>query len=363
MNTPEHNPATQRTLCPQDAAAVDALLEYGGGAAGPVVTPGSREDGVAARVGPTSPTNDISSGIADDARRLERVRSIFALMGACPAPEAPADLTARTLQTISDLKRRERVIEAASVAPMGRSFRLGEIAAMFAILLIGASLLWPSMDRSRQEARQLACESNLGLAGRAMFSYAADYDDTLPRRGSWPGAIWWNVGKHADVPDTLGQPIESNSAHLYTLVRKTYAPAEMLSCPDNAAAPRGGTMSSSLNDWTCNKAVSFSYQNQFTPKPTRASRAPTIALLADRNPHFAPRCGVNGPGFDTGIPADAPSYQHRGRGQNILLAGGQTVWTQTPVFPNGDNIYLLNNVSTYLGNETTADEQDTFLSP
>ena len=357
MDTNANNPTTPRTLCPQDAAAVDALLEHGAGA--PVVTPGSPEEGVAARIGAAAP-----SGVsADESQRCERVRTLLALMSACPAPECPADLTARTVQAVAELKRRERVIEASQFAPSGRSFRLGEIAAMVAILLIGASLLWPAMDRSRQEARQLACQSNLGLAGQAIGSYAADYEDNLPRRGSWPGAVWWNVGKHANVTDTLGQPIESNSAHLYTVVRKSYATADALACPENRDAPRCDRMSPSLNDWTTPTAVSFSYQNQFTASPIRASRAATLAVLGDRNPHFVRRTGGNGPGFEQGVPFDAPSFQHGGRGQNVLLGGGQAVWTQSPIFPGGDNIYLINGVDTYLGNEVPASTDDAFLTP
>lgn len=354
MDSNMKNPATPPTLSPQDAAAVDALLEHG---AGPAVTPGSPESGVAARIGAVAP----SSVSADESQR--RVRALLALMSACPAPEAPADLTARTVQVISEFKRRERAIEASQIAPTGRSFRFGEVAAMVAIMLIGASLLWPAMDRSRQDARQIACQSNLGLAGQAIGSYAVDYDDNLPRRGSWPGATWWNVGKHANVTDTAGRPIESNSAHLYTIVRKSYATADALTCPENPDAPHSDRMSPALNDWTSPTAVSFSYQNQFTASPIRASRAVTLPVLGDRNPHFVRRHAGNRPGFDRDVAFDAPSVQHGGRGQNILLGGGQAVWTQSPLFFNGDNIYLINGVDHYGGNEVPADPGDAFLTP
>ena len=77
------------------------------------------------------------------------------------------------------------------------------------------TLLFPVFGKVRDDARRVACSQNLQGASMAFGNYAADNQNQLPRRGVWqPGQVWWNVGQEGRE----GEPIRSNSAHLYTLV-------------------------------------------------------------------------------------------------------------------------------------------------
>ena len=112
--------------------------------------------------------------------------------------------------------------------------------------------------------------------------------------------------------------------------------------------------------------MSFSYQNQYTPRMLRLQDAPTMAVLADRNPLFE----VRGDRivFNPDVPLDAPSRAHRGMGQNVLTADGTVTWRVRPNVDmmgqlSTDNIWSANGIDVYHGNEVQQDPFDSFLVP
>jgi len=295
----------------------------------------------------------------DDAR-TQKVAELMALLDKFPAATPSLDLTAKTMARIRQQRVLEREVETVgSRGLMIGQFRWAEFGAVAAMLVIGVSLLWPSLERVRTDARATTCQSKLARAGMAIGQYANDFANTMPRRGTWPGATWWNVGKNCKS----GQPIESNSAHLFTLVRQGYTKPSGLHCPDNQVAV-AQHMDTNADDWPYASAVSFSYHNQFTPTPTRIDQSPRLAVLADKNPLFVGRSSrCNNMKFSEETPTDAPSRFHRKRGQNILFADGSASWSLSPVLENGDNIWLINGVTKYRGNEIPTDPRDSFLVP
>ncbi|MAX23661.1 MAG: hypothetical protein CMJ19_04070 [Phycisphaeraceae bacterium] len=227
-----------------------------------------------------------------------------------------------------------------------------EVAAIAAMLLMAISLGLPMLTRHRSDARRFACESNLATAGVAMGHYANDYNGIMPRGDARPGSAWWKVGGKAE------QDVQSNSANLYLLAREHYINPRSLSCPNNENAPKD--LSRDMHDWPEYNAVSYSYQNQYTPKAIKLNENHQLAVLADKNPLFyADRQALHHlADFDPNL----PSTRHNRQGQNILLASGSVQWSRNPVV-RGDNIWTVSGIDNYTGTETQRSTNDAFLVP
>ena len=336
------------SLSPQDARVLDHLMDGHASGAGPKLklTEPAMPD-------PRDPQNPL---------RAVRISQVLDLIGQCPAAPPADDLVERTIAHIQSEKQRQRFAsQIQSLADSGPGFGWSELMTVAAVLLIGLSLLWPVLERSRAEARRLACANNLAAAGQAFGQYAADHNNTLPRGKIKPGAQWWHIGS---APSSDGTQ-SSNSAHLYLLVRQGYATPHTLSCPDNPHTH--DHLDGSVHDWSDPAAVSFSYQNQYTPNPIRLDGATQLAILADRNPVFhieydeqSRRLIFRANSQDK----DSPSRSHRQLGgQNILMSDGRVLWRAAPRLDNGDNIWVIRGVEQYNGVEIPSDSDDSFLVP
>ncbi len=343
------NPDRRPQLSTAEARAVDALL------ASLAQARTERDTSSTLRL-----TSHESALPPDHAPKAAKVAQLFSLIGQCPVDNPPADLTRRTLERIADDRRRRWFAEQAQAlaAPrVGMSWR--EIAAVAAILVLGFSLLFPMVGRLREDARRVACAGNLQTAGMAIGRYAADNQDSMPRLPITAGQPWWNVGQQTGK----GQPVQSNSAHTYLLVRQGYVSPDALNCPDNPNAGRGLTRD--MHDWRNASEVGFSTQNQYG-EPIKLSRIPgnNLSLMADKNPLFGGQVRPGAPmHFHRSLSTDTPSNFHRGKGQNILMLQGGVLWSAKPILPSGDNIWLANGVDRYTGVETPASTTDTFLVP
>ena len=81
----------------------------------------------------------------------------------------------------------------------------------------------------------------------------------LPRGPVDPGGTWYKVGTRTGD----SEPVESNSANLYLLVRQNYISPALLYCPENHKTPKN--LPTDGYDWPNYEAVPFSYQNQAQP--------------------------------------------------------------------------------------------------
>lgn len=304
--------------------------------------------------------------------RTARVVGWLALYEHDPVAAAPADLTQRTMQRITDMRQRHRFAQQIAMlrgdAPTrGLGFQWRELATTAAVILIGLSLAIPVLDRGRADARRIACNSNLAAAGLGFGLYAQDNAGVMPRREVRQGDAWFHVGEQVRP----GQPVRSNPAHLYVLIHTRYVRPNVLNCPDN---PNAATVTlahvGQRQDWHSAAAVSYSYQNQFTPEPIRLDRAASLAVLADKNPLFAIK--VHGLDFDSASPPTTSSRFHaRLGGQNVLAAAGHVTFTTSPIVTQpgalSDNIWLLDSgptQRTYTGNESPhTPDRDAFLVP
>ncbi len=299
--------------------------------------------------------------------RCEKVRELLALLDRDPAQDPPGDLTARTLEAIRAHEQRQRFTrQVQMLAEPRRTLGVAwhQLAAAAAVFIIGASLLIPVMDRQQADSRRIAGAANLGMAGQAMSSYAADNLGQMPRGNVRPGMVWLEIGRPQSVN---GQGARSNSAHLYKLIRLNYISAENLVCPENSFAGNA-RITPDQHDWIDPQAVPFSYQNQYTTRMLKLEESPTMAVLADRNPLYEFDVQDGQIVFNPSTPKNAPSRAHRRSGQNILTADGIVTWRVRPVLdPFGsnaaDNIWVANGIDFYTGNETTTDPHDSFLVP
>lgn len=293
-------------------------------------------------------------------------------------------LVQRTLAAVREQQQRERFAQQIDMLRAPRQslgIGWGRLAMSAAVLILGLSLLMPVLEQNHNQAVSAVCASNMSLAGQGFAQYAADHDGQMPRRALRVGDVWWQVGQPIGSNDPAhvdeAAPVQSNSAHLFVLVRRGYVSPRDLACPANPHASQ--KVHPSQRDWLTPQAVSFSYQNQYTDKPmhlTTGRRAASFAILADKNPLFVasadPRTGQIRIHFDASRSTVESSRMHAGSGQNVLFADASVLWKVRPTIQiddpdaasaDQDNIWTLRNVETYNGNEAPQDESDSFLVP
>lgn len=340
-DAPRATPPTEaRTLSPQDAQALDQLLEHGG----------------------------LRLGARVDADANAPVPGVLSLLGTLDHSAEPTDaddaLVQRTLAAVAAQQQRDRfaaqVVQVAQApVPRGLSASWRQVVSAAAVFLVGFSLLMPAVQSTRNAAQQQACATSLATAGMQLNAWAADHKGALPRGPV--GDSWIKIGQ----PDAVAADgrFNSNSAHLYLLIRHDYLAPDYLACASNDAASTTPQVAGQM-DWAAPAAVSYSYQNQHGNGPVRLDLArPGLAVLADKNPLFVPNRGGRLV-FARNTARDAASLQHRGAGQNILRVDGAAGWSEAPS-AGQDNVWTkAGHTGGYQGHEAPADpNRDSFLVP
>ncbi len=77
------------------------------------------------------------------------------------------------------IDKRQRVVAGSRIA-----FTLIELLVVISIIALLIGILLPALGRARQTARKAQCGSNLRQIGIAMFSYATESNDFIPREGN-----------------------------------------------------------------------------------------------------------------------------------------------------------------------------------
>lgn len=355
MKNTDSNPLTNRPA----PEASDSTVNLPSLQDSPIVTRLHEQDAAAVDQLFDGTTAADAYAAATTPERIAQVNALGKLLHQWQVPSVPLDLMNRTLAAVKQAKEQSKI----RTEPLKFSFapgKLTEVAAMVAIVLIAFSLAVPMLTRARDNERKLLCQTNLAQAGNAINAYGEDFHGELMRGQTSPNDAWWRVGQNAKQ----GQAVQSNSAHLYLLARGGYIDSNTLACPDNDNATRN--MSPKAQDWASAQNVSYSYQNQYTPKPYKTVLTPGMAVLADKNPMFKfhDREGVT---YRRDLSPNSASRFHRSNGQNVLTAAGNVAWKTDPIMTRGqhnmDNIWLLNQVNDYRGNERPADNNDSFLVP
>ena len=292
---------------------------------------------------------------ADHGQRANNMEQLLSLLDHHRVYEPSVDLVDRSMAQIRHAAQRRRFAQQITKLA-GPTVRFGwyELGAVAASLILIASLALPMLSKHKADARRIACASGLQSVGASMAAYASDYQNALPRGRVAPGAIWYRIGL---APAEDGS-YQSNSSHLYLLIRDRYADANSLACPENAFAPQ--SLAADAYDWHNHAQLSYSYHNQFTPYTLHMDDWPHMAVLADKNPLFDIRPGQP-LALRRNVATDSPSIMHTG-GQNVLTADGTVLWRRAPVV-SGDNIWAITGVSEYKGNEAPTKPGDAHLIP
>lgn len=257
-------------------------------------------------------------------------------------------LYARTMAKVNAAGKTSALLdrESAEARPVSfPTFSLRELGAVAAVLLIAAGVLLPSWQHARALSRRQMCVANAGRIGAGMTQYAhenAGYLPTIARQG----AAWM------PKPD---RPSFSNSQNLFALVRGEFTDPANFVCPNAGSAPL--TVTSNMIDFPDARYISYSYHNNVNiAAPLRLGDGPArMVILSDSSPMFeagrlhAERVGEN-------------SANHAGRGQAVLRLDMSADWTERPdVGVDGDNIWTARGVEQYSGDETPADQNDSFM--
>lgn len=312
-------------------------------------------------------TSRVPAGLRSRARRAEQLLGL--LDAAIPAPAPGSDGASSQLldRTLSRVQRAIEEHEQSMAVPGGDrrggwSFRMQDLVSVAALLLVAASLIGPMLMGLREYNRRVACGSNMQVAGVAFGQYGYDSKGLLPvATSSTAGNPWWYVGQGAE---------KSNSANLYVLNRANFTTVEKLACCGNPSAPTEAP--SDAVDWRSINEVSYSYQCQFAERRPAWNSGARVIILSDASPVV--RRALRGELID---PFEN-SFNHAGRGQNVLFNDGSSAWLTTPVVDTGrsDNIWLPkrieceiakltrpNHAKAIKGNESPDSEEDTFVGP
>jgi len=277
--------------------------------------------------------------------------------------EASGDLVAATLARVQGSIDRER--EALQFEPAaevrGWGSRLAHVGSIAAMLLIGASVVWPLLGYSRAMSQQAVCQTNLGSTAFGLSAYAANNRDALPMvTASMGGGSWWDV-----TPKTP----RANSANLFHLARERFVSLANLACPGNPSAPTV-MLEEDAQDWRTLEEISYSYQIMFGRERPVWTTPSQMVVLSDRSPVVLRSARVR----QIDPLENSPNHGHRG--QHVLMTDGSTLWATSPILDDRDNIWLprpiedaidnvlaRNSLPPLRGTEVPASATDAFVGP
>jgi hypothetical protein len=276
----------------------------------------------------------VSSGSADLAERVLRVVEQSATSGADAAFAPVAEPADSGIIRFPFLRLRDLAAAAACI-----------------ILLLGVSI--PGVSALRSRSQRTFCANNLSGIFQGVGAYQAAYAGALPFAGFAQNAAW--------LPDRNDRsPYTSNSRHVYLLLKHRFvAKPQIFLCPcAEDAEPMNAADTANNDDFAGARNICYDSLNLAGPSPNIRPAA-TIAYLGDANPLFV------GARFNEGLdPQIANSPAHGGRGQTILILDGHAEYLRSPIYgSHKDNVWVIEGVRRYTGNEVTARPDDAFLVP
>ncbi|HET6429581.1 MAG TPA: hypothetical protein VFJ30_14285 [Phycisphaerae bacterium] len=281
------------------------------------------------------------------------ISNALAALGTWSAPDPPEDLVDRTLDRIRAMRRTEALVQAQPIQRRAwtPTFSLRELGAVAAVLLLALGVLLPALYKARDGAHRVLCADNISAIWTGLNHYASANNEALPVPPH-PTRVW------------LGDPGRthaSNTAALFRLVRDNYSPPSVFQCP--AARCATFVVRQGLVDFPSPRNLAYTYQHCLAGPirrdlPELVNVAQQYAIVSERHPVF-----VDGTFRRDRIGRDV-SDNHGGTGQNVLYLDGSVQWTASGhVGVNGNNIWLVEGVYDYRGDEEPASTVDTFLLP
>lgn len=293
----------------------------------------------------------------------------------------PDDLVEKTLERVyfhnhnhtaevADIAGLEKLLQAESekVVTKRPSFwrHFAESAAIAAGVFVFFSIFVPVSRHMRADSWQAVCQANLAKISQGFTQYAGDNQGYLPTVATKAGAPWWKVG-------SAGQENQSNTRHLWLLVRNGYLGPDVFVCPGSGKTQTlklDSAQIAALADFPGRRHISYSFKLICDANKAAMPKTST-PLMSDANPIFQ-AClknsdSLSGNEFDPVTLSEkllnASSHNHFRKGQNILFSDGTVKFTNQRVFGQNDDIFTVRDTHTYRGTEKPLCETDVFLVP
>jgi prepilin-type processing-associated H-X9-DG protein len=160
------------------------------------------------------------------------------------------------------------------------AFTLVELLVVIGIIALLISILLPALNRARENAKQVKCESNLRQIGLAMQLYANDNQDWFPfsaSRGAGHHAedwIWWQSG----------EDLNQSAIARFIGAQKGGSLEAVLRCPsDELALHQHGTSDPYLYSYTMNYYLGSDHFAMTCAKRTEVIDPSDKILLVEEN--------------------------------------------------------------------------------
>ncbi len=237
----------------------------------------------------------------------------------------------------------------------------GELAAVAAVILIIAGVLFPWLSYARQKSWQQRCQMQLGNIFQGLNNYVSDYDGKLPSVAMASGAPWWKVGYQ-------GKENYSNTRHIWLLVKGNYVDPDDFVCPGkfHGQALHFDTSDvQNYNDFPDRKHISYSIRIRCPNAPRTFGTEP---IMADSNPIFDGLKADNSGEFKLRLTDRLfaiNSGNHNRRGQNVLFSDSSVKFIKGRRI-GADDIFTLQQMRPGFevkGYELPSCETDAFLAP
>jgi hypothetical protein len=305
---------------------------------------------------------ELFSKLGDSMKVMESLRD----EPPCPEALVQATLTRLNAAAHSSQLRLTHLLDAEQKrsAYRGRGFwgKMLELSAVAAVVAMLGGAAYLPLRHARDMSWQTRCESQLGSIAQGLGQYEQSNEGRMPFVAMKEGSPWWKVGDQ-------GRENQSNTRHLWLLVKNGYVKPDVFVCPASPFGAEPGAYGQNFlagNDFPSRQHVTYSLRITCVPNANDPTGNREI-LIADVNPIFEQLPQNYSEGFLRELNKrmlQANSSNHNGRGQNIMLSDGSVQFITTRTWgPNNDDIYTLEGKDKYQGDEVPASQKDVFLAP
>jgi hypothetical protein len=296
--------------------------------------------------------DDLMAGDFESQHISEDIKNALSALSVLPSHEPLNDLVPQTLQRIEQYQTTQKLIVHEARRPMySATFSLRELLTVAAVLVVMVMLFVPSIRQAKHVAMVNMCASHMGQIGAGLTAYANMNGDYLPAPQT--ADMRW-----LPLPD---KPVSTTNG-LFKLVSRDYTKPMLFQCP--AVESCTFVLNGQMSDFPAAKYISYSYQHDLGAHKLRLQNSPLdrvadkMAILADSNPIFI------GGRFHPELLQAKASPNHNGQGQNVLYLDMHVSWSSDAnAGVDGDNIYTIQGVTDYRGDEAPTNPTDTFLLP
>ena len=263
---------------------------------------------------------------------------------------------------------------------LGESKRFRGIDAIILLTVLGfaLSVAVPSCRHDRAHALIFGCQNHLSAIGKAMLSYASDYDSALPVAGG-RGTKWglklnnWSAAARSEAfmldPNQAGGEA-TVGASLYLLIRHNGLSPKSFICPGDRRVSEFRPQKYSMTDrglgelWDFGpdpaRHCSYAYHLPYGGYALTTSNEPGFAVAADRYPwikspagdarlfaDFRPDAGAKGGAGTSDQARNGNAVAHQNNGQNVLFLGNHIEFAKRAYCGlDDDNIYTVSTSAT-----------------